>query len=80
MKFEADVKRKKLWKLIIRLSKINSLEYFEGKKHTKITCIHNGRITMLPRHKIIIKYTANEILGQLKDMGFTDEDIENNYK
>jgi hypothetical protein len=79
MKFEADVKRKKLWKLINRLSKINALEFFEGKKHTKVTCIHNGKVTMLPRHKIIIKHTANEILEQLRVMGFSDKEIEDNY-
>jgi len=79
MKFGADVKRKKLWRLISRLSKINALEFFEGKKHTKITCIHNGKITMIPRHKIILRTTANEILDQLKEMGFSDKDIEENY-
>lgn len=80
MRFESDVKRKKLWKLIIHLNKVSALEFFEGKKHTKVTCIHNGMITMIPRHKIILKHTANEILVQLKAMGFSDQDIDNNYK
>ena len=80
MKFEADIKRKKLFRLLNKLRGISGLEYFEGKKHTKVTCIHNGKVTMIPRHKIVLKNTANEILVQLKAMGFTDEDIENNYK
>ena len=80
MKFEADVKTKKIWRLINKLSKISGLEYYEGKRHTKVTSIHNGKVTMVPRHKIVLRNTANEILDQLRDMGFMDEDIENNFK
>jgi hypothetical protein len=80
MKFEADVKIKKIWRLVNKLNKVSGLEYYEGKRHTKVTCIHNGKVTMIPRHKIVLRNTANEILDQLKAMGFTDENIENNYK
>jgi hypothetical protein len=80
MKFVADVKTKKILRLVNKLNKISGLEYFEGKRHTKVTCIHNGKVTMIPRHKIVLKNTANEILEQLKAMGFTEEDIESNYK
>lgn len=80
MKFGAEVKRKKLWRLINRLKNIHDLEFFEGNKHTKIKCVYNGKVSMLPRHKIILRNTANEILEQLKAMGFTDENIESNYK
>jgi len=80
MKFNSDVKRRKLFKLLKRLNKIYTLTYFEGKKHTKITCVHNGKITLLPRHSTIKKETANEIIDQLKEMGFTDEELENYFK
>lgn len=62
------------------MSRISGLEYYEGKRHAKVTCIHNGKVTMIPRHKIVLRNTANEILNQLRAMGFTDEDIENNFK
>ena len=80
MHLNSDVKRKKLLKCIKKLSKIYNLEFTEGKKHTKIKCIHNGKITMVPRHKIIKQYTANDIIKQLENMGFTDKDLENCIK
>lgn len=75
MQFNSDIKRKKIIKLIKRLG----LEIKEGAKHTKATCIHNNKITLIPRHNFIKKSTANEILEQLKKMGFNDDDVERNF-
>ena len=76
MQFNSDIKRKKIIKLIKKLG----LEIKEGGNHTKATCIHNGKITLIPRHNDIKKSTANEILEQLKKMGFNDEEVERNFK
>lgn len=71
MEINRDIKRRKL---IRALAKIHGLSFYEGNRHTKVTCNHNGRVTMIPRHRIVYAPTFREIIKQLKMMELFDVD------
>lgn len=71
MKGTGDIKRRKLMRA---LAKIHGLSFYEGGRHTKVTCIHNGRVTFIPRHRIVWAPTFRKIVKQLKAMELFDVD------
>lgn len=66
-----DIRRKKLLRA---LAKIPGLSLYEGARHTKVTCIHNGRVTMIPRHRMVWAKTLRDIVQQLRAMELFDVD------
>ena len=66
-----DIRRKKLLKA---LAKVHGLSFYEGSRHTKVTCVHSGRVTMIPRHRTVWAPTFREIVKQLRAMELFDVD------
>jgi hypothetical protein len=62
----SDCPRKK----VIRALKKLGLDLKEGKRHTKATSVHSGKITMIPRYRTIKKPVLRDILAQVEAVGF----------
>ncbi len=62
-------KRKKL----IRALEKMGLDIKEGRKHTKVECIYNGKKTTVPRHREIKKEVVESICNFVLDKDFEKE-------
>ena len=66
-----DIRRKQLLRA---LAKVPGLSFYEGARHTKVTCAKNGRVTMIPRHRMVWAKTLRDIVQQLRAMELFDVD------
>ncbi len=69
--FRFSCKRKKLIRALVKMG----LALKEGRKHTKVECVHNGKKTTVPRHKEIKKEIVESICNFILDKDFEKEKL-----